>query len=52
MRNLKLLKSQRRSELRGPGSPQCFAVRTDTGSMLIASHYSITETDPRTGQVS
>ncbi|KAM6999828.1 elongator complex protein 1 [Tautogolabrus adspersus] len=51
MRNLKLLKSLKSSELQGPGSPQCFCVRTDTGSLLVASHYSITEYDPRTGQV-
>uniref|UniRef100_A0A8C9YC74 Elongator complex protein 1 n=1 Tax=Sander lucioperca TaxID=283035 RepID=A0A8C9YC74_SANLU len=51
MRNLKLLKSLRSSELQGPGSPQCLAVRADTGSLLVASHYSITEYDPRTGQV-
>ncbi|XP_045886110.1 elongator complex protein 1 [Micropterus dolomieu] len=51
MRNLKLLKSLRSSELHGPGSPQCFSVRADTGSLLVASHYSITEYDPRTGQV-
>uniref|UniRef100_A0A3B4Z003 Elongator complex protein 1 n=1 Tax=Stegastes partitus TaxID=144197 RepID=A0A3B4Z003_9TELE len=51
MRNLKLLKSLRSSELQGPGSPQCFSVRADTGSLLIASQYSITEYDPRAGQV-
>lgn len=51
MRNLKLLKSLRSSELQGPGSPLCFSVRADTGSLLIASQYSITEYDPRTGQV-
>ncbi|XP_060904535.1 elongator complex protein 1 [Labrus mixtus] len=51
MRNLKLLKSLKSSELQGPGSPQCFCVRADTGSLLVASHYSITEYDPRTGQV-
>uniref|UniRef100_A0AAX7VC62 Elongator complex protein 1 n=1 Tax=Astatotilapia calliptera TaxID=8154 RepID=A0AAX7VC62_ASTCA len=51
MRNLKLLKSLRSSELQGPGSPQCFSVRADTGSLLIASQYCITEYDPRTGQV-
>ncbi|KAI3351418.1 hypothetical protein L3Q82_020272, partial [Scortum barcoo] len=51
MRNLKLLKSLRSSELQGPGSTQCFSVRTDTGSLLVASQYSITEYDPRTGQV-
>ncbi|KAM7418162.1 hypothetical protein PAMA_017690 [Pampus argenteus] len=51
MRNLKLLKSLRSSELQGPGSPQCFSVRGDTGSLLVASQFSITEFDPRTGQV-
>ncbi|XP_062281741.1 elongator complex protein 1 [Scomber scombrus] len=51
MRNLKLLKSLRSSELQGPGSPQCFSVRADTSSLLVASPYSITEFDPRTGQV-
>ncbi|XP_068429727.1 elongator complex protein 1 [Clinocottus analis] len=51
MRNLKLLKSLRSSELRGPGSPQRLSVRADTGSLLVASHYSIAEYDPRTGQV-
>uniref|UniRef100_A0A3Q1ESC3 Elongator complex protein 1 n=1 Tax=Acanthochromis polyacanthus TaxID=80966 RepID=A0A3Q1ESC3_9TELE len=51
MRNLKLLKSLRSSKRQGPGSPQCFSVRADTGSLLIASQYSITEYDPRTGQV-
>ncbi|XP_034546427.1 elongator complex protein 1-like [Notolabrus celidotus] len=50
MRNLKLLKSLRSSELQGPGSPQCLSVRADTGSLLVASNYSITEYDPRTGQ--
>ncbi|KAM9357345.1 elongator complex protein 1-like [Symphorus nematophorus] len=51
MRNLKLLKSLRSSKLQGPDSPQCVAVRADTGSLLLASHFSITEYDPRTGQV-
>uniref|UniRef100_A0A665V8G8 Elongator complex protein 1 n=1 Tax=Echeneis naucrates TaxID=173247 RepID=A0A665V8G8_ECHNA len=51
MRNLKLLKSLCSSELQGLGSPQCFSVRADTGSLLVASQYSITEYDPRTGQV-
>ncbi|KAM4555629.1 elongator complex protein 1 [Odontesthes bonariensis] len=50
MRNLKLLKGLRSSELEGPGSPQCFSVRAETGSLLIASQYSITEFDPLTGQ--
>uniref|UniRef100_A0A8C6KME1 Elongator complex protein 1 n=1 Tax=Nothobranchius furzeri TaxID=105023 RepID=A0A8C6KME1_NOTFU len=51
MRNLKLLKSLRNSELQGPGSPQCFSIRADTGSLLIASQFSITEFDPLTAQV-
>ncbi|XP_074530734.1 elongator complex protein 1 [Halichoeres trimaculatus] len=50
MRNLKLLKSLRSSELQGLGSPQCFCVRADTGSLLVASNFSITEYDPRSGQ--
>lgn len=50
MRNLKLLKSLWSSELQGPGSPQCFCVRADTGSLLVASNFSITEYDPRSGQ--
>uniref|UniRef100_A0A3B3UYP6 Elongator complex protein 1 n=1 Tax=Poecilia latipinna TaxID=48699 RepID=A0A3B3UYP6_9TELE len=51
MRNLKLLKSLRSSELQGPGSPQCFSVRSDTGSLLITSQFSVTEFDPHTGEV-
>ncbi|XP_037116007.1 elongator complex protein 1 isoform X2 [Syngnathus acus] len=51
MRNLKLLKSLKSSELQGPGSPQCLAVRSDTGTLLIASQYSIAEFNPQTGQV-
>ncbi|XP_005808681.2 elongator complex protein 1 [Xiphophorus maculatus] len=51
MRNLKLLKSLCSSELQGPGSPQCFSVRSDTGSLLIASQFSVTEYDPHTGKV-
>lgn len=51
MRNLKLLKSLCSSELQGPGCPQCLAVRADTGSLLVASQYSLTEYDTRTGQV-
>uniref|UniRef100_A0A8C7IRK2 Elongator complex protein 1 n=1 Tax=Oncorhynchus kisutch TaxID=8019 RepID=A0A8C7IRK2_ONCKI len=51
MRNLRLLKSLRCSELQGPGTPQCFSVRTDTRTVLIASEYSVIELDPRAGQV-
>uniref|UniRef100_A0A3Q2ZMF9 Elongator complex protein 1 n=1 Tax=Kryptolebias marmoratus TaxID=37003 RepID=A0A3Q2ZMF9_KRYMA len=51
MRNLKLLKSLGSSELQGLGSPQRFCVRADSGSLLVASQFSITEFEPRTGQV-
>ncbi|XP_077387627.1 elongator complex protein 1 [Festucalex cinctus] len=51
MRNLKLLKSLQSSELQGPGSPQCMSLRTDAGTLLVASQYSITEFNPQTGQV-
>ncbi|XP_046881186.1 elongator complex protein 1 isoform X2 [Hypomesus transpacificus] len=51
MRNLKLLKRLRCTELGGPGTPQCLSIRTDTGSLLICSEYSVTEFDPRAGQV-
>ncbi|KAM8847725.1 elongator complex protein 1 [Synchiropus picturatus] len=51
MRNLKLLRSLRSSELQSPGAPQCLAVRVDTGSLLVASQYSISEFNPHTGQV-
>ncbi|KAF5903355.1 elongator complex protein 1 [Clarias magur] len=52
MRNLKLVKCVRISELlQSPGSPQCVSVRIDTHTILVASQFSITEFDPRTGQV-
>lgn len=51
MRNLKLQKLLRCSELRGPGIPQCFSVRNDIGTVLVASEYGITELDPRSAQV-
>ncbi|KAJ8268913.1 hypothetical protein COCON_G00115200 [Conger conger] len=51
MRNLKLLKCVRCAELQSPGSPQVFSVRTDTGTILVASEYGIAELDPRAGQV-
>ncbi|XP_062249522.1 elongator complex protein 1 [Platichthys flesus] len=51
MRNLKLLKSLCSSELNSPGSPQFLCVRADTGSLLVASQYSVTEYDARTEQV-
>ncbi|XP_030620667.1 elongator complex protein 1 isoform X2 [Chanos chanos] len=51
MRNLKPLKCLRCLDLQSPGSPQCFSVRTDTGTVLVASEFSLTEYDPRAGQV-
>uniref|UniRef100_A0A3Q2D9B7 Elongator complex protein 1 n=1 Tax=Cyprinodon variegatus TaxID=28743 RepID=A0A3Q2D9B7_CYPVA len=51
MRNLKLLKSLQCSELQGLGSPQCFSVRSDTGSLLIASQFSVVEYNPQSGEV-
>lgn len=51
MRNLKLLKSLQSSELQTLGSPLCLSVRSDTGSLLVASQFCISEYDPRTGQV-
>ncbi|MCI4381664.1 hypothetical protein PGIGA_G00254560 [Pangasianodon gigas] len=51
MRNLKLLKCVRMLELQSLGSPQCVCVRIDTDTILITSQFSITEYDPRTGQV-
>ncbi|XP_038147078.1 LOW QUALITY PROTEIN: elongator complex protein 1 [Cyprinodon tularosa] len=51
MRNLKLLKSLQSSELQGVGSPQCFSVRSDTGSLLIASQFSVVEYNPQSGEV-
>lgn len=34
-----------------PGAPQCVSVRGDSGSLLMASGFSITEFDPHTGKV-
>ncbi|KAM6980821.1 elongator complex protein 1 [Aplochiton taeniatus] len=51
MRNLKLLKSLRSTELHSPGVPQCLSVRSETGSLLLASGFSVIEFDPRAGQV-
>uniref|UniRef100_A0A8C5MDG3 Elongator complex protein 1 n=1 Tax=Leptobrachium leishanense TaxID=445787 RepID=A0A8C5MDG3_9ANUR len=46
MRNLKLLKSLHCSTAQGLGSPQCFSVRTDTGTIMIATGFGITVFDP------
>uniref|UniRef100_A0A8C9TA13 Elongator complex protein 1 n=1 Tax=Scleropages formosus TaxID=113540 RepID=A0A8C9TA13_SCLFO len=47
MRNLKLLRCLRCPELRGPGVPQCLTVRTDSGTVLVASERGVVELDPR-----
>lgn len=51
MRNLNLLQRWRCLDLPIPGSPQCFTIRSDAGTVLVASELSITEYDPRTGEV-
>uniref|UniRef100_A0A8C9T654 Elongator complex protein 1 n=1 Tax=Scleropages formosus TaxID=113540 RepID=A0A8C9T654_SCLFO len=51
MRNLKLLRCLRCPELRGPGVPQCLTVRTDSGTVLVASERGVVELDPRSAQV-
>ncbi|XP_076005236.1 elongator complex protein 1 [Genypterus blacodes] len=51
MRNLTLLKSLQSSELQVLGSPQCFSVRADTSSLILASQFSIVEFDPQTAQI-
>lgn len=52
MRNLSLLQRWRCLDLPIPGSPQCFTIRSDAGTVLVASELSITEYDPRMGEVS
>lgn len=50
MRNLVVVRSTQGSAAQ-PGTPQCVAVRGDSGSLLMASGFSITEFDPSTGKV-
>ncbi|KAK7881520.1 hypothetical protein WMY93_029929 [Mugilogobius chulae] len=50
MRNLGLVRSSQGC-VQQPGAPQCVAVRCDSDSLLVASEFSITEFDPRTGKV-
>ncbi|XP_055007062.1 elongator complex protein 1 [Boleophthalmus pectinirostris] len=50
MRNLVLVRSVQ-SCAQQPGAPQCVTVRCDSGSLLGASQFSITEFDPCTGKV-
>ncbi|XP_069486709.1 elongator complex protein 1 isoform X2 [Ambystoma mexicanum] len=50
MRNLKLMRLLRCCTAHGLGSPQCFSIHTDSGTVLIASEYGIVEYDPTTEQ--
>ncbi|XP_044161324.1 elongator complex protein 1 isoform X1 [Bufo gargarizans] len=51
MRNLKLQKSLHCGSAPGIGTPHCFTVRTDTGTVLIGSSYGFVELDPNTEQI-
>lgn len=51
MRNLSLLKRSRIVDLPIPGSPQCFSIRSEAGTVLVASEFAITEYNPQTGEV-
>ncbi|XP_073401432.1 elongator complex protein 1 isoform X2 [Dendrobates tinctorius] len=51
MRNLKLLRSLHCGSTQGLGTPQCFTVRADTGTVLIGSCFGVVELDPNTEQI-
>ncbi|XP_043916910.1 elongator complex protein 1 [Protopterus annectens] len=51
MRNLNLLKSVQCTKAKGYGDPQCFTIRTDTGTVLVGSNTGLYELDPCTEQV-
>uniref|UniRef100_A0A673I7Y5 Elongator complex protein 1 n=1 Tax=Sinocyclocheilus rhinocerous TaxID=307959 RepID=A0A673I7Y5_9TELE len=51
MRNLSLLQRFSCVDLSIPGSPQCLTIRSETGTVLVASELAITEFDPRTEEV-
>ncbi len=51
MRNLSLLQRFRCVDLSLPGSPRCFTIRSETGTVLVASELAITEFDPQTEEV-
>uniref|UniRef100_A0A8C1VFR0 Elongator complex protein 1 n=1 Tax=Cyprinus carpio TaxID=7962 RepID=A0A8C1VFR0_CYPCA len=51
MRNLSLLQRFRCVDLSIPGSPQCMSIRSETGTVLVASELAITEFDHRTQEV-
>ncbi|XP_044876720.1 elongator complex protein 1 isoform X2 [Mauremys mutica] len=46
MRNLKLLHTREHGPVQALGSPQCFCLRADQGTLLIGSEYGILELDP------
>ncbi|XP_043403573.1 elongator complex protein 1 isoform X5 [Chelonia mydas] len=46
MRNLKLLHTREHGPVPALGSPQCFCLRADQGTLLIGSEYGILELDP------
>ncbi|XP_028910875.1 elongator complex protein 1 isoform X1 [Ornithorhynchus anatinus] len=51
MRNLKLLRTLEFRDIQTLGRPQCFSLRTDQGTLLIASGYGLLEVDPTTKEV-
>ncbi|XP_051785859.1 elongator complex protein 1 [Erpetoichthys calabaricus] len=51
MRNLRVQKSLECVGLQGFGRPQCFAVHSDTGTVLVASSHGIAQLDPQSKQV-
>ncbi|XP_074850568.1 elongator complex protein 1 isoform X2 [Carettochelys insculpta] len=46
MRNLKLLRTIEYGPVQALGSPQCFCLRVDQGTLLVGSEYGILELDP------
>ncbi|XP_036117261.1 elongator complex protein 1 [Molossus molossus] len=51
MRNLKLLQSLEFRDIEAPGTPQCFCLRTEQGTVLIGSEHGLVEVDPVTREV-
>lgn len=46
MRNLKLLQTLEFRDIEAPGKPQCFSLRAQQGTVLIASECGLIEADP------
>ncbi|KAM7165656.1 elongator complex protein 1 isoform 4-T4 [Macrochelys suwanniensis] len=46
MRNLKLLHAREHGPVQALGSPQCFCLRAEQGTLLIGSEYGILQLDP------